>query len=512
MRIGIDVGRTYTRAVLMAGNEIVAGSKTDATLDLPASIASVVIPLLKARHVRLTEIDAVMIGIAPLARAFEERRGLERIGVLRLGSDMDAPLSGWPRDVVSILGTETRYLRLKPHHPGNAGVPFDTGELLDAVASLHRLGIRALVITCPDTAIQRYAEDRAATLIQSVYSNVRLSLASDFGESDGVDGENAAVTNAAINSFAHETVSSVEAELNRLRISAPVLFSRNDGTLTSSARTRSLPLFTLGSDAANGIRGAALLANLENAVVIDIGAGRTTFGMLVDGFPRVRSRTLRIGGVRARLSCPETISIDIGGGSVIRRADGGEVTIGPDCVNASLHQKALIFGGDTLTVTDVAVASGRLRVGDPSRVSRLESRLVQQALDLIQMRIDSAVELLGHDSRGLPKVLVGGGALLVAHQRGGWPLEIVPTHHQAASAVGVAMASLSEQVDRVYSYATAGREAALEQAHALVRRRLHEAGAVEVTSSIVSVEETALPAAQGDLFRVRVKATGKPPG
>ena len=42
------------------------------------------------------------------------------------------------------------------------------------------------------------------------------------------------------------------------------------------------------------------------------------------------------------------------GGSVVRNQDG--LTIGPDSVGYQLTRRALVFGGDTLTATDLAVA------------------------------------------------------------------------------------------------------------------------------------------------------------
>src|ERR1700761_4581695 len=106
MRIGIDVGRTSTDAVLMAGGEIVATSKTKTTADPSAGVVASVMPLLEASHVRPVEIDAVMVGIAPLARAFEQRRALQRVGVIRLASqacELQEPLSDWPRFLGGML-------------------------------------------------------------------------------------------------------------------------------------------------------------------------------------------------------------------------------------------------------------------------------------------------------------------------------------------------------------------------------------------------------------------------
>lgn len=515
MRIGIDVGKTSTDAVLMAGSEIVATSRTKTSPDPSASIASAVTPLLQASHVRPVEIDAVMVGIAPLARAFEEGRGLQRLGVLRIASPalgVAAPLHDWPIDLVSSLDAGIACLSPAPRPVKDAPASFDAGELLDAVASLHRIGIRALAVSAPGAVEQRYIECEAATLARSAFSDLELSLASDFGESIGVESENAAIINAALGSLAERTLRSVEAALHRLQIGGPIFFSRNDGTVASPAHTRAFPLGTLASDAANSIRGAVHLAGVENAVVIDIGGNSTLFGVLAEGFPSVRPTMVSIRGVPLQLSLPDMLSIDIGGGSVVRQGDGGVLTIGPDSVGAALDSKARVFGGDTLTVTDLAVAAGRLHLGDVSRMREVSGRLVQQALELFHARIESGAALASRDAGELPRVLVGGGALLVARPWGGWTPRVLPAHHDVANAIGAGIAPLSEHTDRVYSYRAMSREAALAQACAEVLRRLRDAGAVDGAAKIVSVEETPLATEAGDLVRLRVRASGRPPG
>lgn len=62
-------------------------------------------------------------------------------------------------------------------------------------------------------------------------------------------------------------------------------------------------------------------------------------------------------------------SVGLGGGSVVRvEPNSGSVTVGPDSVGHNLVKEALVFGGSTLTTTDITVASGARKVGNPSLV------------------------------------------------------------------------------------------------------------------------------------------------
>ena len=72
-----------------------------------------------------------------------------------------------------------------------------------------------------------------------------------------------------------------------------------------------------------------------------------------------------IAGVSVSLPVLALESVGIGGGSVIRD-DGGTLRIGPDSVGFRLADEALVFGGDTLTATDVGGPS--FAISDPQGV------------------------------------------------------------------------------------------------------------------------------------------------
>lgn len=59
------------------------------------------------------------------------------------------------------------------------------------------------------------------------------------------------------------------------------------------------------------------------------------------------------------VSSADTISLPIGGGTVVHAKESGEkIIVGPDSVAFRLIEQGLAFGGQTMTLTDVALASG----------------------------------------------------------------------------------------------------------------------------------------------------------
>lgn len=93
--------------------------------------------------------------------------------------------------------------------------------------------------------------------------------------------------------------------------------------------------------------------------------------MLINGFPRPASSYVKIGGVRTSFRMPDTLSIALGGGSLVSIDEETEsVTIGPQSVGYKLKKEAKCFGGSFLTTTDIAVAKGYAKIdgADPSKV------------------------------------------------------------------------------------------------------------------------------------------------
>ena len=89
------------------------------------------------------------------------------------------------------------------------------------------------------------------------------------------------------------------------------------------------PVFTFSSGPTNSLRGASELTGKQNAIVVDIGGTSTDVALLMNGFPKPASAYVKVGGVRTNFKMPDTISIGLGGGSLVKFDSDGSVKIGP---------------------------------------------------------------------------------------------------------------------------------------------------------------------------------------
>ena len=184
------------------------------------------------------------------------------------------------------------------------------------------------------------------------------------------------------------------------------------------------------------------------------------------------------------------------------------VTVGPDSVAYELTSKALIFGGDKLTATDVAVAGGLADIGDSAAVAGLDSARVRRDLDRIHAMVEDAIDRMKTSAEPVPAILVGGGSILVDRDLAGVSALSVPDHSAVANAIGAAIAQVGGEVDRIFSYESEGRENAIARARDEATARAVDAGAEPASIDIIEVEEIPLAYLPGAACRVRVKAVG----
>ncbi len=80
------------------------------------------------------------------------------------------------------------------------------------------------------------------------------------------------------------------------------------------------------------------MTNVRNGIVVDIGGTTTDVAAIVDGFPRPAGAYVKIAGVRTNFRMPDTFSVGLGGGSIVKFNDKGDCEIGPQSVGYELKK------------------------------------------------------------------------------------------------------------------------------------------------------------------------------
>jgi N-methylhydantoinase A/oxoprolinase/acetone carboxylase beta subunit len=497
--VGIDVGGTNTDAVRLSGDRIVATTKVPTTADIQSGIEAA-----RAAVGGDEPIDRVHIGTTALTNALVERRHLESAGALRVGAPVSAslpPMIDWPDDLRAAVCNPVFFVHGGREYDGRPIRRLDRGEIERVAASLAASNITQVAVTAVFGTSYPDDELRVAEWLRAVNPALGVSLSHRIGRFGILERENATLINAMLRPLAARTIAAYRAALP-----SALFMSQNDGTVMRAEQASELPVFTLASGPTNSLRGAAILTGLDDAIVFDVGGTTTDVGRLRHGYPQLAGLDLEVAGVRTNFRMPDLCSVGVGGGSLVDPLTGA---VGPRSVGFALTEEALVFGGRTLTLTDVAVAAGRVVIGDPERVQHLESHLVAAVDASLRARFARLLENFEQIGRPLPVILVGGGAPLVAHLFHDLGREVVQAEHAAvANAYGAAVAQVGGEVDLTFSLATISRTAALARAEREAHRRAAEAGARPESIRTVELEDAALTYLASDALRVRAKAVG----
>jgi N-methylhydantoinase A/oxoprolinase/acetone carboxylase beta subunit len=381
-----------------------------------------------------------------------------------------------------------------------------TRESIERFVEEYGDGVEAVAITGVFSPAYHEQELEAAEIVSSLLgSEIPISLSHEIGSLGLLSRENATVLNAALFRAATEVTSALTHVLERRSIKAATYLAQNDGTLMGLEFASRYPVLTIGSGPANSIRGAAFLSGLEDALVADVGGTSTDIGVLTGGFPRESALGTSIGGVRTNFRLPDILSIGIGGGTTVT-SSGHTTEVGPQSVGYRLAEYALCFGGDTMTLTDAAVAGRRSNVGTmtPGKAFR---DVLAAALSIADDRIADGLDRMSLGDGIGELVVVGGASFLVRDDYPAVKSVVRPENGAVANAVGAAIAPVSGRWDTIIP-AGAERRRAIDEACVIATSRAIRAGAAPESVEIVEVTEVPIGYLLEPATRLLVRAAG----
>ena len=366
LRLGVDVGGTNTDAVVLdAEDRLLAKAKVPTTPDVTTGIEGAIAGVVE--QVDRGRITHAMFGTTHATNAVLERRGLRRVGVLRLGGPATQairPLFGWPADLREVVSAGERIV--------HGGIEFDGRELspLDGEAIARFAGevagrADAIAIASVFAPVSDEHERAAEEIVRKELGDLPISLSSQIGSLGLLERENATVLNASLIDVARGVTSAIGGALERNGLRPVTFFAQNDGTLMDLEFAIRFPVLTIGSGPANSIRGAAYLTGPDRR---DRGRRRRD----LDGRGGARSRLPARVVVRRRDRRDPDELPDAGPRhDRARRGDDRRprTRLGPESVGYRILEEALVFGGSTPTLTDAGVAARTVRARRPERAS-----------------------------------------------------------------------------------------------------------------------------------------------
>ncbi|MED4018521.1 hydantoinase/oxoprolinase family protein [Sutcliffiella cohnii] len=518
-KIGVDVGGTNTDAVILDQNDAVMSAvKTPTTNDVQSGIFNSIKKVLDLSKIDVNDIAYVSLGTTHATNAIIRRKELSKVAVVRIclpaGKGV-TPMAGWDDSIKKAMNAKYYLIHGGFEYDGRplSNELLDYDECMGILRDIKDREFDAIAVTSIFSPAKDNHEKEFAKLVREYLGeDFPVTLSTEIGSLGLLERENSAILNASVVSVAKKAAVGLVDALQKLGIKGKVFFAQNDGTLMDLEHAVKYPVLTIGSGPTNSTRGAAYLSQLKNCIVADIGGTSTDVGILVNGFPRQSAFAVEVGGVLTNFRMPDLISIGLGGGSIVT-VEGDDINIGPDSVGYQIKEKAICFGGNTLTATDIAIAAGVAQIDDPdcdpTKLQFLDPDFVIKAMEKIQNLVIETCEKIKTSPEPLPIVLVGGGSVIMPIDVGDDSIELIkPENFGCANAIGAAIADASGEIDGLWPTLKISREEIIQNAKARAIEKAISMGAKEDSTQIVDLEAVPLSYLPGNVLRVKVKAAG----
>lgn len=499
IRIGIDVGGTFTHAVAIDNSslEIVASAVSPTTHDASAGVAEGVVRVFSMIKEKLSDEDSIIFVAHSTTQATNAllEGDVAKVGIIAAGSGVEGLKTRIDADIPPIEVAENKSISTCFEYAEK-----DSGfeeKVSDAVRRLKDKGCGCIAaaeaFSVDDPANEIFMKEKAAAEGVPACGTYEMS---------GLYGLRArtktAVINASILPKMTETADMTEKGLAGTGSDAALMVMRSDGGVMTVSEMRKKPLLTLLSGPAAGIAAALSYVRATDAVFLETGGTSTDITAIKEG--RASSKSAVIGGHSTYMKTLDCRTVGIAGGSMFVFKDGKAVAAGPRSAHiagleylsfadplrlSSLKPVSLSpFEGDpgylalendkgerfALTLTCAALYAGYIKPGDyafgktesaEKGFKALEESFGRPAREIAMDMLSKASEPVIKTVRELMSdygfgerkaVLIGGGGgssavLPFVAERLGMDFSI-SEHSEVISAIGAAMAMIRETIEK----------------------------------------------------------------
>ena len=366
MLLGLDVGGTFTDAVIIEGHRVVSSAKRRTTKDnlmqgigeaLDAVLASCDIPNIEQVTLSTTVVTNTIV---------EEKEQAVDLYVV----------TGPGRNVDDIFPVSPIYLQGYTDHRGIVVERTSTDGVRDIARMIQARSGTDLAAVSAKFGVRNPQEELSITeALQDMYNTISNgSLLS--GSLNFPRRTISAYFNSAVTPVFTVFKKNVEDALSARNIKAPLHILKADGGSLPMEHMVSRPVETAFTGPAATVLGLSALSAIGNAhtVALDIGGTTTDISLWKQGKPLMTKNGVSIREYPSAVRSFAVTSVGIGGESVVRIVDG-EIMVGPERVGPSAA-----LGGNEPTLGDALIVLGHASYGD----AELATQSLQQLADRLR--------------------------------------------------------------------------------------------------------------------------------
>ncbi len=529
-RIGIDVGGTFTDAVIVAADGHMRIAKVQSTPpQVERGFLDAMSELLTRAEATPADVGYLAHGSTVATNAIVQRR-LARTAlvtnagfrdVLEIGTQMRANVYDlWTPETKPIVPRELCFeVTGRIDAQGDELVPLDESSVRATAARLREAEVDAVGVMLLFSFLNSSHEERVGEILEQELPGVVVSLSCRVvPELREYVRASTTVLNASLLPLMGTYLSALSDQVAGAGVNVPLHMMQTNGGVAPADRARQLPIALSASGPAAGVIGGSRLAALvgePDVLTFDMGGTTADIGLVLGADPQLRFNG-DAAGMPINLPQIDVLCIGAGGGSIARVDEFDALSVGPASAGAVPGPAAYGRGGTDATVTDAHVVLGTLSPtsalagGVPLDRSAAEAAVTaavggplsldpeaaaEAILRIANANMANAVRLMtiarGHDPRRFALVAIGGAGPMHAcalADEVDIPRVIVPRFPGVAAALGLLATDIRHDLRRTWLRATADITAAeLDDALAALEA---EARGLLATSATVSTDYT----------------------
>ena len=369
--LGIDVGGTFTDAVLVHDGQVATAKTATTPQDQSNAVIEVAEEVLEKAGLKASHVDHFAHGMTVATNALLELKGA-RTGMLTT--------EGF-RDVVEI-GRQARpdlYRLCKPKPaplvpperifevsertvPDGIDRALNEDSVVEACGKLNELGVDSvavcLLFSYKNASHERRISELIAEHLPDVHVSASHEVVSQFREYERFS---TTCIDAYLSPLLARYLAKLEQKTVEHGLPSPMIM-QSSGGLIDADEAASHSAFTVLSGPAGGAICSAYLGKLsgyENLIAIDMG-GTSCDVSVVEGGKVRQAPKRQLAGRVIQLPMLDIYTVGAGGGSIAWRDPGGALRVGPQSAGADPGPACYGRGGTEPTVTDANLLLGYL--------------------------------------------------------------------------------------------------------------------------------------------------------
>ena len=383
MRIGADVGGTFTDVVLEHNDGSFTSTKVLTTHEAPeVGILNGIEQIMDEASASMSDLVQIIHGTTLATNALIERRGAHTALVTTSGfrdvieTRTESRFEQYDLNIVlpkPLIARKDRFVveeRLSAS--GEVLVPFDEAGAQAVIEQLAAGGYRSVAVGFLHSYRNPVNEKRFRDMFSSALPEVSVSISSEVSpQMREYERFNTVAANAYVQPLMASYLVRLQDELKVRGAACPLYLIHSGGGLISVESAAAFPVRLVESGPAGGaIFAADLAARYGRDRVLSFDMGGTTAKIsLIEDFSPGTAKTFEVdrsarfkkgSGMPISIPVIEMIEIGAGGGSIASVDSLGQIRIGPHSAGSEPGPAAYDLGGTEPTVTDANVQLGRL--------------------------------------------------------------------------------------------------------------------------------------------------------